>query len=248
MQMKKLAIAAGLAILSAGSSFAADMAVKARPVAAPVVVTNWTGCYIGGGGGYGMYNQKREVVAPYGNQAVTGNNGVSSYAQALTAPAGALIYPNETFGGEGWLATVQGGCDYQFAGSNFLIGAFADADWTDIKGDRSLLGVLRGSQTLNWSWAVGGRLGWLVTPSLLTYVSGGYTQADFSGTSYAHSFATSAIALTNPTSTLAVAINGPGPQLALAGRTLDGWFIGGGTEYALGFAPGLFWKTEYRYA
>ena len=182
MQMKKLAIAAGLAILSAGSSFAADMAVKARPVAAPVVVTNWTGCYIGGGGGYGMYNQKREVVAPYGNQAVTGNNGVSSYAQALTAPAGALIYPNETFGGEGWLATVQGGCDYQFAGSNFLIGAFADADWTDIKGDRSLLGVLRGSQTLNWSWAVGGRLGWLVTPSLLTYVSGGYTQADFKKT------------------------------------------------------------------
>ena len=72
--MKKLAIAAGLSILSAGSSFAADMAVKARPVAAPVVVTNWSGCYIGGGGGYGMSNQKREVVAPYGNQAVTGNH------------------------------------------------------------------------------------------------------------------------------------------------------------------------------
>ncbi len=29
---------------------------------------------------------------------------------------------------------------------------------------------------------------------------------------------------------------------------LSGWFIGGGTEYAIGFLPGLFWKTEYRFA
>jgi outer membrane immunogenic protein len=246
--MKKLAIVAGLSILSAGTASAADMAVKARPVAAPVMVTNWTGCYIGGGGGYGMYNQKREVIAAFGNQSISGSNTTSSYAQALSAPVGAVIYPNETFGGEGWLATAQAGCDYQFAGSNFLIGAFVDADWTDIKGDRSLLGVLRGSQTLNWSWAVGGRIGYLVTPSLLTYVSGGYTQADFSGTTYAHGFASSAMALSNPTSSFAVAISGPGPQLALASRTLDGFFIGGGTEYALSFAPGLFWKNEYRYA
>jgi hypothetical protein len=44
----------------------------------------------------------------------------------------------------------------------------------------------------------------------------------------------------------------PGSALAgptgfnLAGFTKGGWFIGGGDEYALGFFPGLFWKTEYR--
>jgi len=247
LPMKKLAIAVGVSILCAGTSWAADMAVKAHPVVAPVPMTNWTGCYIGAGGGYGLSNQRREVFAPFGSQATSGTNGASAYASALATTPGTVIFPNETFGGEGWLATAQVGCDYQFSG-NFLVGAFADADWTDIKGDRSLFGVLRGQQTLNWSWAVGGRIGYLVTPSLLTYVSGGYTQADFSGTNYAHSVGSSALALANPNYAFAVAINGPGPYLRLDGRTLDGFFIGGGTEYALSFAPGLFWKTEYRYA
>lgn len=31
-------------------------------------------------------------------------------------------------------------------------------------------------------------------------------------------------------------------------QTFSGWFIGSGVEYALGFWPGLFWKTEYRFA
>jgi outer membrane immunogenic protein len=42
-----------------------------------------------------------------------------------------------TQGGRGWLATVQGGCDYQFAGTKFVIGAFADGDWTNIRGDHT---------------------------------------------------------------------------------------------------------------
>ena len=37
-----------------GGAMAADMAVKARPVAPPVMIYNWSGCYIGGniGGGW----------------------------------------------------------------------------------------------------------------------------------------------------------------------------------------------------
>jgi hypothetical protein len=31
-------------------------------------------------------------------------------------------------------------------------------------------------------------------------------------------------------------------------HTYTGWFIGTGYEYALGFFPGLFWKTEYRFS
>jgi opacity protein-like surface antigen len=41
----------------ATSVMAADMPVKARPAPPPAPVYNWTGCYIKGGGGYGMWNQ-----------------------------------------------------------------------------------------------------------------------------------------------------------------------------------------------
>src|SRR5262245_60880986 len=45
------------AILIASPAVAADMAtpVMKAPVAAPVM--SWTGCYLAGGGGYGMWNQ-----------------------------------------------------------------------------------------------------------------------------------------------------------------------------------------------
>ena len=31
-------------------------------------------------------------------------------------------------------------------------------------------------------------------------------------------------------------------------HTYSGWYLGAGYEYGLGFMPGLFWKTEYRFA
>ena len=41
-----------------------------------------------------------------------------------------------TNGGRGWFGTVQGGCDYQFAGpyGNWVIGAFGDYDFSNIHG------------------------------------------------------------------------------------------------------------------
>jgi len=31
-------------------------------------------------------------------------------------------------------------------------------------------------------------------------------------------------------------------------HTYSGWFLGSGFEYNLGWIPGLFWRTEYRFA
>jgi outer membrane immunogenic protein len=79
------------------------MAVKAaRPMPPPVVVYNWTGCYIGGnvGGGWAKQDQARidqiGVVGP--------------------APA---IYGTET--DSAFVGGGQIGCDYQFAG-NWVVG------------------------------------------------------------------------------------------------------------------------------
>ncbi|MCP3470015.1 porin family protein [Bradyrhizobium sp. CCGUVB1N3] len=208
--MKKFVMAFTAIAAMTGAASAADLAArpytKAPVVAAPV--TNWTGCYLGAGGGGAMTNNDYNDF-----NSVTG--------LAVTA--------NQTGGARGWFGTVQGGCDYQF--QNWVVGAFADYDFMDVHGDHTTLGALVGQQKQDWQWAVGARVGYLVLPQLLTYVSGGYTQAHWKGTDYALLFA-------------------PGAPLASSpGFTKGGWFIGTGDEYALtSFLPGLFWKTEYRYS
>lgn len=107
--MKKLLLAslAGL-ILTTGWAVAADIATpapiyKAPPPAPPVA--SWTGCYIDGGAGYGLFNQ--------------------DHVTAL--PAGGATVP-ETDGGRGWLGRFGGGCDYQtpLFDNRLVVGVFGD--------------------------------------------------------------------------------------------------------------------------
>ena len=65
---------------------------------------------------------------------------------------------------------------------------------------------------------------------LLVFVSGGYTQSRFGQVEFP------------------LPINGAPTAVGLAKNTYDGWFVGAGYEYGLGLLPGLFWKTEYRFA
>jgi outer membrane immunogenic protein len=212
IQMKKFAlIAASFAL--AGTASAADLR-RPLPVKAPAPVVvaayNWTGCYVGGGGGYGMWNQRTTT---------------------LTDPAGVAIWTPVDHGGDGWFGTVQVGCDYQVT-SNIVIGAFGDYDFSGMKGDVLLGGGLfwSGEEKLKSSWAAGGRIGWVPfqASQLLVYVSGGYTQARFDAVNLFQ--------------------NGVALNQVLQKNTYDGWFIGTGYEYGIGFLPGLFWKTEYRFA
>jgi outer membrane immunogenic protein len=89
---------------------------------------------------------------------------------------------------------------------------------------------------MNDQWAVGGRVGWVALPNLLTFVSAGYTQAHFGGTAFTTSTLEPGVPLGTPTG------------IFRDGFTPHGWFIGGGDEYAFNWlpVPGLFWKTEYR--
>jgi len=206
--VKKILIAAAALATFASTSFAADlpahMPVKAGPPPAPVM--SWSGCYLGVGGGYGMWNQDHDTFD------------------------GAVRVFSGTAGGRGWFGTVQGGCDYQFAES-WLVGVFADYDRGNLRGDFNEVTIgasLVGREKLNWAWAAGGRAGYLITPQFLTYVAGGYTEANFDQLNLA-TFAGVATAFY--------------PE-----NTYNGWFLGTGYEYRLPFFSGLTWKTEYRFS
>jgi outer membrane immunogenic protein len=218
--MKQALIALAAAAAFTGSTYAADlparMPVKAAPP--PVPVASWTGCYIGGGGGYGVWNQENQ----------------NFFDPALIGLAGPRFVTSETAttGGRGYFGTVQGGCDYQFGlgGWNLVVGAFADGDWGRQRGTLNVpVSALFGDETLSQSWAVGGRVGVVVFPGLLTYFSGGYTEAHFDRVNLHFSLAVPPLTFNYFDS-----------------HTYHGWFLGAGDEYALKFLPGLFWKTEYR--
>jgi outer membrane immunogenic protein len=203
-------IAAPLSVAGAADM---NMPLKA-PYAPPPPAYTWTGCYINGGGGYAWWNQDNYVPDTLLGATTTGTDG-----------------------GRGWMGAFGGGCDYQFSlGSlgNWVIGAFGDYDLMDVEGTNEPPSLNRvGGEKESNAWFVGGRLGYLVTPSLMTYFDGGYTQTQFN--------------LVNFTTNFNVPTFGQ-----LQAHTYSGWFLGGGTEYALNFSwlpiHGLFWRNEYRYA
>ena len=217
--MKKLLSAfAGLALLT-GSAFAADLppapVYKQQPVMVPPPVSNWTGCNLNVGYGYGLWNQDQfsETIA---------------LVPATT---------NATSGGRGWLGRGGVGCDYEFPVSgfgNFVVGVFSDYDVMNVHGDFTPNGALFGGEEKETgAWYGGGRIGLLVTPSLLSYVDAGYTQTRFGGFNL-NSVVTGA------------------PGFFMPSHTYNGWFLGGGLEYALNFSwlpiHGLFWRNEYRFS
>jgi outer membrane immunogenic protein len=214
--MKKLVIALTAIAAFTAPAFAADMAARPYTKAAPVVAAvSWTGCWISGGGGYGISRTNRD-------------------SRDFAAP-NLINVQNSTSGSDGWLATAGVGCDYQVA-PRWVIGAFGDGTWSDIKGDHAqrIFGpgeTFVGESKQNWSWAAGGRVGYLVNPSFLTYVNAGYTQAH-----------TDAYNLR----TIIAPFGASGLQVP--GQTYNGFFVGSGFEYALDFLPGLFVKSEGRAA
>jgi outer membrane immunogenic protein len=141
-----------------------------------------------------------------------------------------------TVSGRGWYGMGQTGCDYQFPAlnTNFVVGLFGDGEFGSIKANNvaplSGVGGIAAPEKETTSWAVGVRGGWLVTPKFLTYFSGGYTQAHFNQLTYGLSTTGAPAGFISPA------------------ETYSGYFLGSGFEYGLDFIPGLFWKTEYRYA
>jgi len=157
---------AALAMLGAlcGGASAADLAVKAPPPA-PAPVYNWTGFYIFGGGGGGLWAADQHIQE-------TGSQIPLSIDQRQ--------------GGSGWFGTVGLGYDWQF-NTTWVAGVFADGQFGSIRGtlqDPTPGFGITGTQKLEDSWAVGARFGWLVAPNVLSYVNAGYSGAHFGQTNF----------------------------------------------------------------
>ncbi len=216
------ALASIVSVGMLGSAYAADMPMKAAPPPPPPAMS-WTGCYLDGGVGYGMWNQDQHTETFPGLVP-------TSFADTRD-------------GGRGWLGRFGAGCDYQLTGglSNWVIGVLGEYDVMSLKGTNNFQNIGVGGvfgapvaafEKEDSAWYVGGRVGYLVTPSLLTYVDAGYTQTHFGSQSFFF-------------------LNTGLPAAAsLPGATYQGWFLGSGTEYALNFLNirGLFWRNEYRYS
>ncbi len=153
-----IGLVSSLALISAAN--AADMYASPvgglKDVPAYIPGVEWTGFYLGAGGGGGATSQDLKILAPWGTLAEA--NGI---------------------GGMGGFGTVQIGYDRQFS-PRFLAGVFADYDFSAIDSKVSFFnGAGSFAFNLNDSWTVGGRLGYLLNPNTLAYALGGYTQATF---------------------------------------------------------------------
>src|SRR5262249_54569204 len=111
--MKKLLLALTAAVAFTGSASAADMAARMPMKAvAPVPVANWTGFYIFGGAGGGIWD-------------------ADSFT-SVTA-TGAPLSINQRMGGDGWFGTVGMGYDWQ-VNSGWVVGLFGDGQFGSLRG------------------------------------------------------------------------------------------------------------------
>ena len=160
--MKKviLSIAAAVAMTTAAS--AADLPARTYTKAPPpVVAPSWTGFYIFGGGGGGVWDANTFV---------------------RTTGLGTPLSIGQRMGGDGWFGTVGAGYDWQF-NSSWVFGVFGDGQFGSIRGTiQDPLAQISGTIKNQDNWAAGARLGYLVAPNVLSYVNAGYTGSHWSGT------------------------------------------------------------------
>jgi outer membrane immunogenic protein len=231
--MKKLLVL-GIALGAlAAPAMAADMKVKAPILKAPPPVFSWTGCYIGGNGGWKWGRFHETDTTP----------DVTSLG--LTVPAAAVsVDPH----GDSVVAGGQVGCRYQTS-QHWVLGLEGDLDWVNnLTASQMLTDPLTPSPFVQaigaapgdtftmrqrWESSIRGSLGYSADRFLL-YVTGGvaFTRVD------------------KVADYPAVTLIGAAPIFfpATAGadsHTLIGWTIGAGAAYA--FDRNWELGAEYRY-
>jgi outer membrane immunogenic protein len=216
-----------LTLLGAVSAMAADVTVQAPPPPGPTPY-DWSGCYVGGNGGYGL-GTDITAVNPSNGAAVT------TYSPAFTAAAATGSFSYNATGG---LAGGQVGCNYQ-PGRFWVIGAETDYDWAHISGSQTVatdVGTVSippfGTPTfVPWNNFASQSLGSVGTARVRL----GLTMAGAGMNGYADRFlvyATAGLAYGKSTFDYSAAF-ASSTQTISASEFRDGWTVGVGMEWAI---------------
>jgi outer membrane immunogenic protein len=259
--MKKFLLAAASLALMTGAATAADLpSRKAEPVLPPPPPM-WNGFYAGlnAGGTWGASNGVNMISAPVflHPSAITGSIDNALYDWALPSAAGATGSMSSNAGG--FIGGGQIGYNWQapFFGGNIIAGLEADIQGIAGGGGRAsnanvtavgsvvsssssgapITTIGSVSRSVDYLGTVRGRLGYLVTPTLLVYGTGGLA---YGGVSLNGGYWSSAPTI-SPASELSKAWGGAGSF----SNTQTGWTAGGGLEWM--FLPNWSAKVEYLY-
>jgi len=222
MTRHSLAVAAVALAVSAGSAFAADLPSRKAPILPPPPPPPlWTGFYVGLNAGYSWEERSNVAIStssPFLGSALVGTAGLGSSS-------------------DGFIGGGQIGYNYQF-GNSFLVGIEADiqglasnkgAGASSFSTAGPWAGLNSASKSIDYLGTVRGRIGYLVTPTLLLYGTGGlaYGQANVTGATVQTVGAFS------------------GSTSVSFSDTRVGWAAGGGAEWL--FLPQWSAKVEYLY-
>ncbi len=255
---KSVVVAAGATCMGVSSALADGIYQPPGlkdPIPPPIVET-WTGAYFGLGIGVGFMDPN--MTAHGSRQGDIGNCAAPGNCSTFTPQVGLRRSQNgsiDGLGDAGGLGTIQLGYDFQMSNA-FVGGLFVDVDWNaDYKskfsnssnGSLTFGGgvlnapisshTLTGSVKSDYSFSVGGRLGFLATPRTLIYGLAAYTMMDID--------ATVAYAANDPLNGIVAGVNRPTSLSAKMTDQLHGITIGGGIETKL--ARNWSAKFEYRY-
>lgn len=246
--MKKIALSVAALALTAGSALAADLPSRKGPPVLPPPPPPppiWTGFYVGLNAGYTWSNSNTVTVgtAPLWANPLLTPFGVSQFNNVAFGGSGVLSASNDGFIGGG-----QVGYNWQFY-NNFVVGIEADIQGIAGSGNGATLSTaapttaaginsytaLSVSSRLDYLGTVRGRLGWLFTPTLMVYGTGGLAYGGV--TSNAQAFFA-------PQTPLVVDVL-PYASAGAYSDTRVGWTAGGGVEWM--FWPNWSAKVEYLY-
>jgi outer membrane immunogenic protein len=237
--MKRVLVSALAFSALVAPAMAADLYVKAPPPPAPCL---WCGFYIGATAGYD-WTDNNSVNVVTTNTFI--NFPVLSALGTTAGPAAAVASTaNIGAGNSGFTGGFEAGYNFQLAPA-WVVGLETDIESLSSGGSAAITQVaprlgfpgfnytssVAVSDHLRYLGTVRGRLGFLATPTVLAYVTGGFA--------YGGASSSTAIsgAETPPTGSTPIAGGGNFSD------TLTGWTIGGGVEWM--YTRNWTFKAEY---
>jgi outer membrane immunogenic protein len=230
------ALAVGMAAPSAAAADLDDAAPPGIAVPMPAGLPTWSGFYLGAGLGGRWTDAEWTTTA-------LGENETATAPFATSNPAG--------FDLSGTRISAYLGHNWQIG--HWVLGVEADLGWGDngrrrvgIPGTLPVIGpglADTGSVEDQWDTSVRARFGYLATPDLLVYATGG---ASWTRREVSASCAGPLAPVSLCPSVFFPGIGVIGNRTESASDILAGWTVGGGLEWKV--APGWMLRGEYRYS